>query len=987
MPAALTALLKYAPPHDPKSLEEAYRLAVYGKQPERALPYLWELYRQAPSLERGKQLANMLIAANDPRTMVFVEGLYTAFPHDAPLRELYLNRLSAVGRLSDAFAVLQNAVQLQPTAVDVHARLVAFALGRSKHDVAIAELDRWTKLYPKDLAALHQLAIVQVWSNHSPQAWNTYARLFAVGGSDKAWREAWLHISQAKDDCTPQGLANLKALFAAAPQKSDLARRLAAAQLEAGFSVDALNTQAALVALPDATTDDVTSLARWSLWYNHTEQGLQLLQTTEMRSPLPVSVLDEAAGFAARAHRFDRAIWFLKRLTERQPTNTAHWERLAVVQEQLGNLTAASSAWQERFTHDAGQVAQRSQMLSLLVRQRRDADALAAILHWQKVANKDEWRLGAELAQRLGRAKDERLCLEQRVKQEPHSSEALVSLASFEQGVKDPAADRHFRAALALAPSNADLLTRVAQSLVYGAQPAAAEPYMTRLEKLTGLGAESQRVIADFEASRHPARAAAALDLLHALGAGDASTHVQRAQVATALGDRARAQAEYSHAVTLGSTAKEERSIEAAARALEQLGRPKEERVLWQKVAAMHPSSSTPWVALAHLELQAKDVTAAGLAVTRAQAIAPGQADVNAVRAEWLRASGRHIEAADAFAAVHLLEPAVSYWAAAESESRNAAGQYGRASHLARRELAAAPASTDLMESYRRARDKGYNHTTFHALTEGYSGFDRLSLGVGAFAPLGDKARLSLDLDQLGWASSSLQTQQLALGVSTEAGIFTGGLTLQLQRQLTGAALDAGPLGELKFGVQSANAALTMSLSEARWQDTNALVLAGGRHHSANLEGRWQPDPRVAVRAVVGAGQLAVPGQATGQSTLGLAEVALHPDAASPWGLYFQANYHGWGAIGLANGLPDHLNSENVSLGYARRLGPVLMDVQPGVALDSALLPTPTLNALLAWDVSPDTSLELQIGWSGRSIGIGQAGAYNLAQLQGHWWF
>lgn len=984
---ALDALVKYAPPHDAHGLKQAYQLAIWAKQPARAVTYLQTLYQLAPTQETGAQLAAQLVASHDAHALSFLAAFTARYPQDVATRDLYLNQLASAGRTPEALALLERLVAAQPAAAEPHRRLVSFALGHSLLDAAIAELTRWTQRAPHDRDALHQLAVAQVWATHAPRAWDTYARLFATGADDIHWREAWAAISQAQDDCMPAGLANLKALVAAEPQNLDYRRRLAAALLEADFPHAALEAQQALVRLPGATDDDSLNLAEWSLWYGHEAAGLALLKRLDRRAPLPVATLDDAVDYAARAHRFADAAWFLTRLTEREPQNISHWEMLAAAEQTLGDLPAATRAFAHRFALDPATASQRSQLLSLLLRQQRDADALSAILGWQRVASVDEWRLGLELAQRLHRPADERRCLAGWIAAAPRSAEALVAKASFEEREGDPAAEADYRAALALAPRDVALLTRMAAASLYGRRPDRAAPYVHRLEQLPGLDAESERVIADFESSRAPARAAAALDALHALGAGDASTHFQRGELALALGQGAIAESEFRRAVALGAKAKDPQSQTAVGYALERLGEVPQARALWQRLAAAEPQSATPWVSLAHLALAAHDLDGAHAALVRAQAIAPQQTDVRAARADWLKASGREAEAADVYASLRLADPGTAYWAAAEAIARVDVGQYGRADRIARRALAAAPGNADLVEAYRQARDKGASQTGFTALVEGYSGLDRRRFGVDGQLRLNDHARLNVAAEQLSWAGGGMQAQQLGVGVAGEAGALDGSAKLQLARQLTLTPGVQAPLGELKAGVHAGASSLHVTLAESRWEDTNALALAGARERSASVEGLYQPDPRLSLRAQAGLGQLRVPGQPNGLATTALGEIGLHPDAASPWGLYYQWSYHGWGTLGVANGLPDHLTSQDLSVGYARRFGPLSLDLQPGLALDSSAQLTPTLNADLACDVATDGALELQVGWSGRSLAVGQAGAYDLVALDGHWWF
>ncbi|HEY9724780.1 MAG TPA: hypothetical protein V6D47_22445, partial [Oscillatoriaceae cyanobacterium] len=267
--AGLADLERYAPPRDAQGLKQAYDFAVAAKQPHKALQYLKALDQLAGTPQTGLLLANQLIALHDTQALPYLARLYARYATNTSVRDLYLSQLASAGRVPEALALLQHAVQVQPDASEPHQRLVSFALGHSQLDVAIAELGRWTKRHPQDTDALHQLAIAQVWDTRSPLAWNTYAQIFARTSGQTAWREAWAKISQAQDDCTPAGLANLEALVTAEPQQLDYRRRLAAALLEADDSRAALRAQAALVALPGSTRDDALNLAEWLLWYGH----------------------------------------------------------------------------------------------------------------------------------------------------------------------------------------------------------------------------------------------------------------------------------------------------------------------------------------------------------------------------------------------------------------------------------------------------------------------------------------------------------------------------------------------------------------------------------------------------------------------------------------------------------------------------------------------------------------------------------------------
>lgn len=993
---ALDTHEKHPPPGDrTRWHRRAAELAGWARQPGRAVPHLEALYQAAPDRTLGLELARALETARSARATAFAEALARRHPGDAALRDHLLGRYLRERRPAAALAWLKAEAVARPEDAAAHRRLVDFQLGQGDRAGAIAELERWLAGHGADREARHQLAVVQVWDGRPEAGWDTYASLLAdaprsgpMGDLERKWRSEWLKISRAVEDATPSGLANLERLVAADPDNAPLRRRLALGALEAGEPAVALAHQKRLVAHVEATGQDALRLAEWQLWYGETPAAVALLEKLDDRAPLPAAVLKDAIDRCGQARRFADAARLLERLSRRAPKDAALLDELAAARQAAGDAPGAIAAWQRRLALGAADPGRRSMAYALMLKQNRQAEVLAAIGKLSD-ATAAEWRLAAAIASRLGRAADERRALSALQRLQPKDVEVPLAFAALAEREHDfEAAERHYDAALALAPGDAGLLTRVAASRLYGKAPEQAAPLIPRLEALEKSTAETLRVLADFHQARDAGKAAAALDALHRLGEGDAETYFRRGELAASRQDGAIAQESYQEAARRGLASSRLEDQEAGAYALERLGRGPEAEHVWERLASATPPRLSAILSLARARAARGELAAAERQLQAAEALAPGRTEVRLARAEWLRAAGRDAEAAEALAALSEEEPANRYLAAAEAMARHGAGQYGRAHAVAKRAWRETPFDADLQAAYRVAREKGASRVGFTAFQERYSGLERSRMGATSQSRLGDRLRLQADLQHLEWAGGGLKAQELALGLRHEA---AKGVELEAQLAVSG-QLAAGavqsPLGSLAVSAERAGLSGRVAIAETRWEETNAVALQGGRERKLSLEGGWQPDPRLGVRAGADLGQLVLAGRTLGPAGLGMVEVALRPEAESRWGAYYQLRHRVWGTAGPPLGLPEQLTIHRAVVGYADRLGPLRVECQPGVVADPTVgAVAPTVSGELALEFSPAQELRLSGAWSGRSFAVGQEGTYQNVSLAGTWWF
>ncbi|MFN3432107.1 MAG: hypothetical protein ACK46X_19430, partial [Candidatus Sericytochromatia bacterium] len=660
----------------------AAELAQWAKLPARAVPHLRALYDRAPAPEAGLALAQLLVVTDPPRALAFAGRLAAAHPAHTGAFDHWLGLLARAKRNSEVREALAVRVGRFPADAGLHERRVAVLLGMGDRAGAIGELTRWSRRVPQDRQTRHQLAVVQVWDGRVAAGWKSYEQLLAhasgpMDALETQWRQEWLKVSGSLDDFSEAGRSNLRRLAAARPADVGVWRRLAAAEGEHGDRAEAIEAQRRVVALPAANGQDALRLAEWLLWDDQVAEGLALLRRLDDRSPLPVSALEDGAERAAEAWRFADAADFFARIAARDPKRPAAWEALARAREAADDLSGAAAAWEKRLALGGG-ASQRMMTAGLWLRMDRLDRALEVVSG--PSASLAERRLQAYLAARLGRPAVQEAALLAIVEATPTDAEARLALIELAARRGDTAAsDAHEAALVALRPHDAALLARLAGQRLYGPRPEEAAPYVRRLEALDDAGADGWRVLADFYQARDAAKAARALDRLHAAGAGDAETYFRRGELAVAAAEGGTAELSFSEAARRGERSAEPGDREAGAYALERLGRTEAASAAWDGLVRSHPQRPAAHVSLARLRVSTGDLGAAAGLLAAAEAIAPDAVEVKIARAEWLRAMGRAAEAAEAFAAARALAPEARYLAAAEAMARHAAGEYGRA--------------------------------------------------------------------------------------------------------------------------------------------------------------------------------------------------------------------------------------------------------------------------------------------------------------------
>jgi predicted Zn-dependent protease len=963
----------------------AAELAQWAKRPAKAVPHLAALYDRSPTPEAGLALARLLVVTDPARALPFAGRLAAAHPRHAGAFDHWLGQLTRAKRQAEVRAALAERVARFPADAGLHARRVAVLLGMGDRAGAIGELTRWSRRVPHDRATRHRLAVVQVWDGRVAAGWKSYERLLAnVSGPMDAletqWRHEWLKVSGSLDDFTEAGRANLRKLAAAKPADAPIWRRLAAAEGEYGDRKQAIAAQRRLVALPAGTGQDALRLAEWLLWDDQVAEGLALLRRLDDRSPLPVEALEDGAERAAQAWRFADAAEFFARIAARDPKRPAAWEALARAKEAAGDLPGAAAAWEKRLALGGG-ATQRMVTAGLWLRMDQLDKALAAVTG--PSPSLAEWRLQAYLAARLDRPAVRERALLAIVEAAPADADARLALVELSARRGDQrASEAHEAALVALRPTDAALLARLAGQRLYGPRPDEAAPYVARLEALPDAGADGWRVIADFYQARDGARAAHALDRLHAAQLGDAETYFRRGELAAAATDGATAQESFAEAARLGGRSAEPGAREAGAYALERLGRPDAAETAWGALAKAHPQRPAAHVALARLRVAAGDLGAASGLLAAAEAIAPDAVEVKVARAEWLKAMGRTGEAAEAFAAARALAPGAHYLAAAEAMARQANGDYGRARGVLKTALAGAPSDVGLVEAHRLVRDRGASQAAARAFFERTGNLERTRLGLTSEQRLGDRWRLTADAAQLGWAGGTLQARELALGARWGAEALEAAAHLAVQAPM------ASPLAGARVAAVRGAWRAEAGLEEARWDETDELARRNGRERKAGVAIGYSADPRLALRVAAGVGQLTADGLESGLSADGLLEAQARPGSDSPWVVAYQLRHRHWGSLGTSVGLAENLTMQSVLAGFDGRWGPLRLDLRPGVAHDVRTGTVgPLVGGSIGLDLGADGELAASAFWAGQGLTTGVAGDYRQVGLTGTWWF
>ena len=87
-------------------------------------------------------------------------------------------------------------------------------------------------------------------------------------------------------------------------------------------------------------------------------------------------------------------------------------------------------------------------------------------------------------------------------------------------------------------------------------------------------------------------------------------------------------------------------------------------------------------------------------------------------------------------------------------------------------------------------------------------------------------------------------------------------------------------------------------------------------------------------------------------------------------------------------GLPTDLTLHSLLVGYDGRLGPLRLELRPGVMHDLRNGGfSPLAGGTLAWEIGADQELLMQGVWSGQSFVSGAQGAYTQLSVTGQWFF
>jgi hypothetical protein len=355
------------------------------------------------------------------------------------------------------------------------------------------------------------------------------------------------------------------------------------------------------------------------------------------------------------------------------------------------------------------------------------------------------------------------------------------------------------------------------------------------------------------------------------------------------------------------------------------------------------------------------------------------------LEADWLAATNRHLEAADAYAALRRDRPALAFLASAEAGERHASGQFRAARRAGADALILAPHDAGVRDAYRVFRADGASRVGARTEHEASSVIERNVYGLAGHWLASDRLKLGADTEARTWGALPTQAQDLGLFADWNQGPLAAHGRLGLVRR---DGQVGTPLGELSATYAQGILTARLGASETRWEDASRAVAANGREHRVEADASVTPDPRVTLHANAGLGLLALNGTDANASRSLLGEVALRPRAGSPFTLYYQLRDRRWGAAGPTVGLPLEVLVHSVLLGWADRVGPCRFELQPGYSHDALNgFGAPQIAASLGVDVARDLELTASGTLSGGNFLAGQASGYQRLELSASWHF
>ncbi|MBC7541850.1 MAG: tetratricopeptide repeat protein, partial [Candidatus Sericytochromatia bacterium] len=860
------ALLETLAPAGPQLAwhQRCLELAGWADDPAAALRHLRPSYALTHDPAIGGRLLVLLAQQKAPDLVAFARALADAHTQDASLQGLIGYTLVTAGHTDVAFALIAAAVARRPADPAAHAALMTTALGAARPALAEAELRRWLLMRPDDVAARHEMAQMQVWSDRMAEGWQSYERLFAQSPTHPQamqWRQEWLAISAPVDDLTPGGLANLGHLVAAQPRQAAWRRRLAEANLQAGNGPAAVDDYRVLVRLPEATLADALQLNRVLGWYGKPLEAWARLRQLAANGGVPQQVLRDAAFQAPSAPGWELSAGFLARLVRRLPDDRSLWMDYARVQERQGDLAGAVASWRHRLTLGGATPAMRLGLVNLLLRQQRADDALALLEGLRGQASVAELLQRASLAVSLNNLTSAETALHLVVRRSPADMPSRLAWIDVLRRLRrDDDAEAAITEALRLAPEDVAVMVQAAAAAQYGPRfnPERAAGLVSRLAALPHPPDDALLLMADHYQGRDPRAGARALDAYHARYPGTAGTWLRRGDTALVLQDRMTAQKAWRQATVMGTAPRAAGADrEAAAWAFDHLGAGAEALAIWQELAGRTPPRLAPLVAMARHYLTVKQFVAATPFVERAMRLSPDDPDALLLQADWLSAADRLAEAVPIYDGLHRRLPGSAPLAVAAASARYQLQRFLSARALGGEAYDLQLGDAGLMDFYRGLRDAGGHPVRPYFLHEASSVLTQTTTGVGGSWLINDQMRLHGEVAWLHWDGGLPASADAGLGLDWQSGAWRAGGAVGLGT--LGTVVQA-PFGSLHAGWNKGPFDASLTVQTKRWDEARQSVAQGGRDDRLMAHLRWSPDARLTLQGRATLDRLSLPG-------------------------------------------------------------------------------------------------------------------------------